>query len=190
MMRKKRILVGISGASGIPVAVEILKLLKLHTAYERHLVISDSGKTTIFYENEKSIEEIEALADCVYNNHSIGSAIASGSYRNEGMIIVPCSMKTVAGIANGYSDSLLLRAADVAIKERRRLVLVPRECPLSSIHLENMLKLSNLGVDILPMVMTFYNNPKSINDMVHHMACKCLERFSITVSGYKRWMDN
>ena len=93
------------------------------------------------------------------------------------MIIAPCSMKTVAGIAGGYSDSLLLRAADVTLKERRKLVLLVRECPFSSIHLENMLKLSNLGVDILPMVMTFYNHPECIGDMIHHLSCKCLERF-------------
>ena len=188
-MEKRRIIVGISGASGIPAAVEVLKLLKQQEGYESHLVISDSGKVTITYESSWSVKDIEGLADCVYDTHSIGSAVASGSFRNDGMIIVPCSMKTVAGIANGYSDSLLLRAADVVLKERRKLVLMVRECPFSSIHLENKLKLCNLGVDILPMVMTFYNKPETIEDMVHHMACKCLERFGIEAEGYRRWME-
>ena len=189
-MGKKRIILGISGASGMPAAVEILKLLRQQEDYESHLVISDSGKVTIAYESSMKVEEIEQLADYVYDAHSIGGAIASGSFRAEGMIIAPCSMKTVAGIAGGYSDSLLLRAADVTLKERRKLVLLVRECPFSSIHLENMLKLSNLGVDILPMMMTFYNHPECIGDMVHHLACKCLERFGIEAAGYRRWMDD
>ncbi len=189
-MEKKRIILGISGASGVLAAVEILKLLRQREDYESHLVISDSGKVTITYESSMQVEEIEQLADYVYDVHSIGGAIASGSFRAEGMIIAPCSMKTVAGIAGGYSDSLLLRAADVTLKERRKLVLLVRECPFSSIHLENMLKLSNLGVDILPMVMTFYNHPECIGDMIHHLSCKCLERFGIEAAGYRRWMDN
>ena len=189
-MEKKRIILGISGASGVPAAVEILKLLRQREDYESHLVISDSGKVTITYESSMQVEEIEQLADYVYDVHSIGGAIASGSFRAEGMIIAPCSMKTVAGIAGGYRDSLLLRAADVTLKERRKLVLLVRECPFSSIHLENMLKLSNLGVDILPMVMTFYNHPECIGDMIHHLSCKCLERFGIEAAGYRRWMDN
>ncbi len=188
-MEKKRIVVGISGASGIPVTVEILRILRQLEEYESHLVISDSGRVTIGCEGSLDVREIEALADCVYDTHAIGSAIASGSFRTAGMIIAPCSMKTVAGIACGYSDSLLLRAADVMLKERRRLVLLVRECPFGSIHLENMWKLSQLGADILPMVMTFYNHPESIDDMVHHLACKCLERFGIEPQGYKRWMD-
>lgn len=188
-MRKKRIVIGVTGASGILVAIEILQLLRMQKKYEIHLVISKSAKVTIEYESSKSIEEIENLADYVYDFELIESAIASGSFQTEGMIIVPCSMKTLSGIACGYSDSLLLRAADVIMKERRRLVLVVRECPFGSIHLENMLKLSRLGVDIFPMVMTFYNNPVNIDDMVHHLACKCLERFDIEVEGYKRWKN-
>ena len=185
----KRIIMGISGASGMPVAVEVLRMLEEEPEYEVHLVISDSAKVTITYESPWSVEAIEQMADKVYDIHSIGDAIASGSFRNEGMIIVPCSMKTVAGIAHGYSDTLLLRAADVVIKERRKLVLMVRECPFSGIHLKNMKLLSDMGVDILPMVMTFYNKPKTIEDMVHHMACKCLERFGILPKAYRRWMD-
>lgn len=189
-MGKKRIVVGISGASGIPVAVDILKMLRLEEDVESHLVISDSARVTIQYESPWSVEYIEQLADCIYDTHAIGGAIASGSFRNEGMIIAPCSMKTVAGIACGFSDSLLLRAADVALKERRKLVLLVRESPLSSIHLENMLKLSNSGADILPLMMTFYNKPQTIEDMVHHLACKTLEKFGVETFGYKRWMDD
>lgn len=189
-MDKKRIVVGISGASGIPVSVDILEILHQQEDVESHLVISDSAKVTIQYESPWSVEDIEKLADYTYDTHEIGGAIASGSFRNEGMIIAPCSMKTVAGIACGYSDSLLLRAADVALKERRKLILLVRESPLSSIHLENMLKLSNLGADILPLMMTFYNKPQKIEDMVHHLACKTLEKFGVETAGYKRWMDD
>ncbi|MFV0528969.1 MAG: UbiX family flavin prenyltransferase [Lachnospiraceae bacterium] len=186
-MNKRRIVVGISGASGIPVAIEVLKMIRQETMYESHLVISKSGRVTIEYESSLSVDEIQSLADCVYNTEDIGAAIASGSYKTEGMLIVPCSMKTAAGIAVGYSDSLLLRAADVVLKEKRKLVLVIRESPFSSIHLKNLLELSNAGAEILPMMMTFYNKPRQIEDMVHHIACKSLERFGIEPTGYKRW---
>lgn len=183
----RKIVVGISGASGIPVAVEVLRLLKEQKEVETHLVISQSGRVTIKYESDWSVEYIESMADVVYSNDAIGSTIASGSFQTEGMVVVPCSMKTVAGIASGYSDSLLLRAADVILKERRKLVLMVRECPLNSIHLRNMKTLCDIGVDIYPLVMTFYNKPKTIEDMVHHLACKCLERFGIEPPEYKRW---
>lgn len=187
MLNKSRIVVGISGASGIPVAVEILTILKQEQDYEVHLIISKSGMVTIEYESDYSVQEIQELADYVYSTDDIGAAIASGSFVTHGMLIVPCSMKTIAGIACGYSDSLLLRAADVVLKERRKLVLLVRESPFSSIHLKNMLEVSYSGADILPMMMTFYNKPRDIKDMVHHIACKCLERFGVDVHGYKRW---
>lgn len=186
---KRRIIIGISGASGIPVAVEILKMLESCREYESHLVISESGKVTIGYEGGVSIEQVEAMADYVYENRDIGSAIASGTFQSVGMIIVPCSMKTVAGIAGGYSDSLLLRGADVMLKERKRLILMTRECPFSLIHLKNMQFLSQAGADILPLVMTFYNHPRTIEEMVHHLACKALERFGIETADFHRWKD-
>jgi len=186
----KRIVIGVTGASGIPVAVKILQLLKLEADYESHLVISESGKITIGYESEYSVSQIEAMADCVYDTHEIGAAIASGTFRSEGMIVVPCSMKTAAGVASGYSDSLLLRAADVMLKERRKLLLMIRECPLNSIHTRNIQCLANAGADILPLVMTFYNHPKTIEDMVYHLSCKALERFGIAVPHFRRWMDS
>lgn len=123
----------------------------------------------------------------VYDNQNIGAAPASGSFRAKGMIVVPCSMKTVAGIASGYSDSLLLRAADVMIKERRKLVLAVRECPFSPIHLRNMYDLSMMGVVILPMMMSFYNQPKNLGDCVTHLAGKVLDQFDIEGSNFKRW---
>ena len=187
-MEKRRIIVGISGASGIPAAVEVLKLLKQQEGYESHLVISDSGKVTITYESSWSVKDIEGLADCVYDTHSIGSAVASGSFRNDGMIIVPCSMKTIAGIHSGYADNLILRAADVTVKEQRILVLAARETPLSGIHLRNLYELSMLpGVRIIPPMLTFYHKPESIDDMVYHIAAKLLEPFGIEAKEYRRW---
>ena len=185
----KRIIVGATGASGLPILVKCLELIGEQPEYESYLIMSHSAVLTLGQETDLSAEQVEGLADHVLGPDEIGAGPASGSFAAEGMLIVPCSMKTVAGIANGYSDSLLLRAADVVLKERRKLVLMVRECPFSSIHLENMLKLCNLGVDILPMVMTFYNKPETIEDMVHHMACKCLERFGIEAEGYRRWME-
>ena len=142
-MERKRILVGISGASGIPVAAEVLKGLR-EAGTEIHLMISRGGEMAVRQESAGSLEEIRNLADQVYDNGNIGAAPASGSFQNMGMIIVPCSMKTLAGIHCGYSDSLLLRAADVILKERRKLVLAVRECPFSTIHLRNMYELSYL----------------------------------------------
>lgn len=186
---KKRIIIGISGASGIPISVDILKVLAQSSDFEKHLVITDSGKLTLSYESKETLEDIYGLVDYHYDIRDMGAPIASGSFRTEGMIIAPCSMKTVAGIANGYTDNLLLRAADVMLKERKPLMLLVRETPFSRIHLRNMLELTNMGVDILPLVMTFYNNPTCINDMIRHLSCKTLQRFGIDSSDYKRWKD-
>lgn len=133
------------------------------------------------------MQELEELAACVYDFQDIGASIASGTFQNEGMIIVPCSMKTAAGVTCGYTDNLLLRAADVVLKERRKLVMMVRECPLNRIHLRNLLTLSELGADIMPLVMTFYNHPDTIEDMVRHMAGKALGRFGIEIPGFRRW---
>lgn len=186
---KKRIVVGITGASGIDVAREVLKLISTVDDYESHLVMSESARKTLELECEYDSFMLESLADVVYSNSKIESNIASGTFKTEGMIIVPCSMKTVAGIANGYSDTLLLRAADVMLKERRKLLLAVRETPLNGIHLRNMLSLWEMGVDIMPLMMTFYNKPQSIDDMVHHMACKCVEKFGIEPDRFRRWQS-
>lgn len=184
---KERVVIGISGASGMPLAIEILKQLKCHENIETHLIYSKAAEITLKEESDVSLEELRRLADVVYDNQNIGAAPASGSFKAKGMIIVPCSMKTVAGIASGYSDSLLLRVADVMIKERRKLVLAVRECPFSPIHLRNMYDLSMMGVVILPMMMGFYNHPRELKDCVSHLAGKILDQFEIEGSNFKRW---
>lgn len=185
-MERKRILVGISGASGIPMAAEVLKGLR-EAGTEIHLMISRGGEMAVRQESAGSLEEIRNLADQVYDNGNIGAAPASGSFQNMGMIIVPCSMKTLAGIHCGYSDSLLLRAADVILKERRKLVLAVRECPFSTIHLRNMYELSSMGAVILPLMLSYYNKPESLQDAARHLAGKILDQFDIEYKPFKRW---
>lgn len=184
---KERLIIGVSGASGMPLAIELLKQLKEQENIETHLIYSRAAEITLKEECDITIEELCGLADVVYDNQNIGAAPASGSFRAKGMIVVPCSMKTVAGIASGYSDSLLLRAADVMIKERRTLVLAVRECPFSPIHLRNMYDLSMMGVVILPMMMSFYNRPKELSDCVCHLAGKVLDQFGMEGANFKRW---
>ena len=183
----KRLVVGMSGASGIPIAIGLLKEMKKNTDWETHLVISSGARRTIETETRCSVEEIAALADKCYSLEDIGASISSGTFRTEGMVIVPCSMKTVSGIANGFSQNLLLRAADVTLKEGRKLVLVARESPLSPIHLENMLSLSRLGVRILPPMLTYYNKPTSIDDMTRHIVGKITDVFQVETDGFCRW---
>lgn len=184
---KERLIIGVSGASGMPLAIELLKQLKDQEHIETHLIYSRAAEITLKEESDITIEELCRLADVVYDNQNIGAAPASGSFKAKGMIVVPCSMKTVAGIASGYSDSLLLRAADVMIKERRKLVLSVRECPFSPIHLRNMYDLSMMGVVILPMMMSFYNRPGELSDCVRHLAGKILDQFEIEGVGFQRW---
>lgn len=185
---KKKIIVGVSGASGMPVMVECLKLIRKHPEYESGLILSDSAKITIKKETDFEISKIEAMADEVFSMNEIGAGPASGSYQTEGMLIVPCSMKTVAGIHSGYGENLILRSADVTIKEQRPLVLGVRETPFSGIHLRNMQELSLMpGVRIMPLMMTFYHRPKNIEEMVYHMAAKLVEPFGIEAEKYRRW---
>lgn len=185
--QKKRLVVGISGASGAILGIELLKVVRENPEWETHLVISKGAEITISDETEYEIEGVKKLADKVYDIKNIGASIASGTFKTEGMVIVPCSMKTIAGITSGYSDNLLLRAADVTIKERRSLVVVARECPLSTIHLRNMLNLSELGAIITPPMMTYYNKPASMEDLNRHIVGKVLDRFGIEVNGFSRW---
>lgn len=184
---KKKIVVGISGASGAPIAVELLRALKKLDEIETHLVYTNGAEKTILHETELSIKELEDLADIVYDNSNIGASLASGSFKTDSMVIVPCSMKTLAGISSGYSDNLLLRAADVILKERRKLILVTRECPLSPIHLRNMSELSNMGAIIMPPVLSFYNHPKSIEDAANHIVGKIMDSIGIEYDKFKRW---
>lgn len=184
---KERIIVGMSGASGAAVGIELLRQLKKQESVETHLIYTGAAELTLQHETEITLEELCKLADAVYDNKNIGAAPASGSYKTRGMIILPCSMKTVAGIACGYSDNLLLRAADVILKERRKLVLGVRECPFSTIHLENMHKLSSLGAVIMPLVLSFYNQPDGLEACMKHIVAKILDQFDIEGEAFKRW---
>lgn len=184
---KKRLVVGISGASGAIIGVELLRAMQSHEDWETHLVISEGGIKTLAYETPHSLAEVQALATETHKLDDVGASIASGSFKAQGMIVAPCSMKTLAAISTGLSQNLLLRAADVMLKERRKLVLVVRECPLSPIHLHNMQVAANCGAIILPPVLTFYNHPRSIDDMVRHIVGKALDAFDIDITGFKRW---
>ena len=181
-----RVIVGISGASGAPLAADAVRAL--HAAgMEVHLVVTRGGAMTLRHECGLLVQDLAPCCAAVYDNDDIGAAIASGSFRTRGMIVVPASMKTVAGMACGYSDNLLLRAADVTLKERRRLVVVPRECPLSEIHLRNLLKLTRAGAVVLPPVISCYSRPESVEQMLHHLTGKILDQLDIETADFCRW---
>lgn len=181
-----KIIVGISGGSGAIYALGILRALK-DLDIETHLVISTMGEYVVKHECDVNLDELIEMADYYHENYNLAAPIASGSFKTDGMIIVPCSMKTLSAITYGYSDSLLTRAADVCIKDKRRLVVLPRETPLSSIHLENMLKLSNLGVTIMPPTPGFYNHPQDLNDIVTSIVGRSLDQLGIEHNLLKRW---
>ena len=187
MKIKRRIIIGISGASGIAIAAEVVKGFKRDGTWEIYLVVTDSAKKTAEKEYSQGIDNIYEMADVLCNPLDISHGISSGTFITEGMIVVPCSMKTLAGISNGFSDNLLLRAADVTIKQRKKLVLVTRETPLSVIHLKNMLELSKIGCVILPPMLSYYNMPKSIDDMTIHIAGKILNEFGVDLKEFVRW---
>jgi len=186
MTSSKRLVVGISGATGIIYGVRLLELLK-ETDIETHLVISRGGELTRGYELEISTKELNSLASVVYSVNDIGAAISSGSFRTMGMAVAPCSVKTLAEIANGIGGNLISRAADVVLKERRRLVLMVRETPLHAIHLKNMLAVTECGGIILPPVPAFYTMPESIDAMVTDTVCRVLDLFEIETDKLKRW---
>ena len=163
--------------------LEALKKLNVET----HLIMSEWAEKCISMETEYTIDYVKSLATNTSNEKNMASSVSSGTHRVDGMIIAPCSMKTLSAIANGYDNTLIARAAGVTIKESRKLILMARETPLSAIHLENMLKLSRLGVVILPPVTEFYTKPKSINDIVNHGVGKCLDQFNIEHDLYRRW---
>ncbi|GKX57383.1 putative UbiX-like flavin prenyltransferase [Leminorella grimontii] len=182
-----KLIVGMTGATGAPLGVALLKALKNIPEVETHLVVSKWARTTIELETSLTIHDVAALADAYYSPADQAAAISSGSFKTDGMVIIPCSMKTLAGIRAGYADGLVGRAADVVIKERRRLVLVPRETPLSPIHLENMLALSNMGVAMVPPMPAWYNHPKTIDDVTDHIIARILDQFGLEHPGAKRW---
>ena len=181
-----RLIVGITGATGVIYGVRLLERLR-EAGVETHLVISRWGARTLLHETPYSREQVEALAHASYAPGDMGATISSGSFATAGMIVVPCSAKTLGAIAHGYGDGLIHRAADVVLKERRKLLLAVREAPLSDIHLENMLKLSRMGAVILPPMPAFYMNPRSLADIVEHTVERMLDQFGIEVPGAARW---
>ncbi|MBR3624694.1 MAG: UbiX family flavin prenyltransferase [Selenomonadaceae bacterium] len=185
----KRIILGISGASGAIIGIELLKELRQHEDIETHLVITKGGEVTIKEETNYTVEEVKLLANCCYNIEDMAASIASGTFEVYGMIVAPCSMKTLAGIANGFCENLLLRAADVTLKESRPLVLIPRETPFSTIHLKNMLAAKEAGAIILPPMLSFYNKPQTLLDSVRLIVGKALLSLGIRANEFKGWKE-
>ncbi|MFD6531760.1 non-oxidative hydroxyarylic acid decarboxylases subunit B [Streptomyces sp. NPDC060184] len=182
-----RLIVGMTGATGAAIGVRLLENLAELPDVETHLVLSRWARATIELETGRPVAEVNALADVVHSPDDQGATISSGSFRTDGMVIVPCSMKTLAGIRAGYAEGLVARAADVVLKERRRLVLVPRETPLSEIHLENMLALARMGARIVPPMPAFYNHPRSVDDIVDHITARVLDQFDLPAPAARRW---
>ena len=182
----KRIIVGITGATGAIFGVRLLEALGA-AGVETHLVLSKWGQQTVEYETGLTLADMRARASVVHGTSNMAATLSSGSFRTDGMVVAPCSMRTVAAIAHGYGETLVHRAADVVLKERRRLVLVPRETPFSEVHLENLLKLARMGVTILPPVPAFYNKPATVDDIVNHIVARVLDQFDIDAAFAKRW---
>ena len=189
---KKRLIIGISGASGIIYGIRLLELLRTipdELRPETHLIISKSGEVTLAYETKLKVATVHKLADVIHANKDIGASLASGSFKTMGMIIAPCSVKTLAEIATGVTDTLISRAADVILKERRRLVCMVRETPLHAGHLKNMLSLTEMGAIIAPPVPAFYAKPQSLDDMINHTIGRVLDLFEIETNFVVRWKD-
>ncbi len=185
-MSQPRIIVAITGATGAIFGVRFLERLQ-EFEVERHLIVSPWGAKTIEHETGRSVREVKKLADVLHRPTDQGATISSGSYETLGMIIAPCTVKTLASIATGFADDLVSRAADVVIKEQRKLVLMVRESPFSPIHLENMLSLSRIGVSIMPPMPAFYNAPESIDDLVDHIVTRALDQFGLHSDRTPRW---
>ncbi|HIF5506193.1 TPA: UbiX family flavin prenyltransferase [Pasteurella multocida] len=186
---KKRLIIGISGASGAIYAIRLLEVLKPLDHIETHLIISNAAKQTIAAETDYSIQAVKALADVNYDVRDIGAAISSGSYRTLGMIILPCSIKTLSGIAHSYTDDLITRAADVCLKERKPLVLCVRETPLHLGHLRLMTQAAEIGAQITPLIPAFYHHPKTVQDIVDQSVNRLCDQFEIQLAQdlFQRW---
>jgi polyprenyl P-hydroxybenzoate/phenylacrylic acid decarboxylase-like protein len=184
---KKRLVIGISGASGANLAIRLLQAMRDHDAWETHLVCSEASRRTIEHETTFSYAQVAACADCCHDIGDVGASIASGSFQTQGMVVIPCSMKTLAGIAHGYAANLLLRAADVTLKERRKLLLLARETPLHLGHLNNMVTAATLGAVIMPPVLTHYIKPETLADVELHIVGKVLSEFGLELPEYRRW---
>ena len=185
-LKPKKIVIGITGASGITYGVRMLEMLR-ELNIETHLIITKAGELTREYELEISSKELKAKANFVHSNHDLAACLSSGSYHIDGMVIAPCSMKTLAEIASGMSSGLLSRTADVILKERKKLVLLTRETPLNLIHIKNMLAVTEAGGIIMPPVPAFYTKPKSLDDMVNYTCIRCLDLFGIHIPDSHRW---
>ena len=184
-----RIVVGISGASGAIYGIRILEALK-RAGVETDLVMSDSAKRTIVYETEYSINDVKRLASCVHDNNDVGASIASGSFKHAGMIIAPCSIKTLSAVANCFNTNVLIRAADVTLKERRKLVLMLRETPLHLGHLRLMTQATETGAVLVPPLPAFYHRPKTIDDIINQSVTKVLDQFDLDIDLFGRWTGN
>ncbi|MCC5793866.1 MAG: UbiX family flavin prenyltransferase [Chromatiales bacterium] len=182
-----RLIVAISGASGAIYGIRLLEVLRQVSDVETHLVLSNGGKLNIALETDWTVKQVEALADEVHSDQNLAATIASGSFRTDGMIVAPCSMKTLSGIVNSYADNLVVRAADVVLKEYRRLVLVPREMPLHVGHCRLMLQAAEMGAVLVPPMPAFYNEPRTIDDLINHTVGRLLDLFDIDSGLVKRW---
>jgi polyprenyl P-hydroxybenzoate/phenylacrylic acid decarboxylase-like protein len=184
-----RLVVGISGSSAPQLGITLLEALRPIGSVETHLVLSPGAYRTIELEADRKVEDVCALADVVHESGDLAASISSGSFLTMGMVVMPCSMRTLAAIATGNTSDLLTRAADVTLKERRRLVLVPRETPLNLIHIRNMETVTLAGATVLPPTPAFYHRPRSIDDLLRHIAGKVLDQFGIEHSLFERWDD-
>jgi 4-hydroxy-3-polyprenylbenzoate decarboxylase len=187
LTNRQRLVVAMTGATGAILGVELLRIVHERPDVETHLVLSRWARATLHLETGLTTREVTDLADVVYSWDDQGAAISSGSFRVDAMVVVPCSMKTLAGIRTGYAEGLIARSADVALKEHRRLVLVPRETPLSEVHLDNMLALARMGVRIVPPMPAFYHRPESIADIVEHIVVRILDQLDLPVESATRW---
>jgi flavin prenyltransferase len=185
----RRLIIGISGATGAIYGVRMLEVLSRVKDIETHLVMSRAAKMTIQVETTYSVRDVEALAHTVHDINNVGASISSGSFRTAGMVIAPCSMKSMGGIAHSIGGDLLVRAADVILKERKKLVLVARETPLHLGHLESMVALTRMGAIIFPPVPAFYHRPKTLDDVINQTVTRILDQFDIDVTLFERWSD-
>ena len=181
-----KIVVGISGASGAIYGIRLLEELR-HKGVETHLILSDWGRKTIACETDYTVEEVIAKSDVFYDIDNMAAAVSSGSFRHDGMVVAPCSMKTLAAIASGYTDNLISRAADVSLKEQKKVILLTREAPLSMIHMENMVRAARAGAVIFPPVPALYNRPQTIDDIVNHTISRVMDHLQIPNDLTKRW---
>lgn len=182
-----RVVVGVSGASGVIYGIRLLEFLRQQAGVETHLILSSYGRLNITVETDYSVQAVENLADTVHSDKNLAAVVASGSFKTDAMVIAPCSMKTLSGIVNSYADNLIARAADVALKDRRRLILIPRETPLHLGHARLMVAAAEMGATLVPPMPAFYNRPQSVDDIVNHTVGRVLDLLGFDAEFLKRW---